>query len=108
MITREDLISAERALYHVRHDMVYKRGELTRRLGGSESRDGDGGDDQGWMSRVFASTLGRNQGECSESHVIEDRSTDVISLSMQRQIHCGGKYKGWKHWSSRSHADWKP
>ena len=62
MITREDLISAERALYRVRHDMVYKRGELTRRLGGNDSRDGTRVEEQGWMSRVFASTLGRNQG----------------------------------------------
>ena len=62
MITREDLISAERALYRVRHDMVYKRGELTRRLGGNDQRDGTSTDDQGWMSRVFDSTLGRNQG----------------------------------------------
>ncbi|KAJ9103955.1 hypothetical protein QFC21_002418 [Naganishia friedmannii] len=62
LLTREDLISAERSLYRIRHDMVYKQSELARRLGGgAEASDGNSGSSHGWMGRVFASTLGRNQ-----------------------------------------------
>jgi hypothetical protein len=57
------------------------------------------------MSRVFASTLGRNQGKSSESHAIEGRSTDTVYFYTQRRIHYGGRFRALKRWSSRLHAD---
>lgn len=46
--------------------MVSKRAELARRLaggnGGADREAGNRESSHGWMARVFASTLGRNQG----------------------------------------------
>lgn len=86
MITQEDLINAERSLYRIRHDMVYRRGELSRRLGGTEARDANPESGQGWMGRVFANTLGRNQGKFSIQSSFELFRRELTSRWIRNQF----------------------